>query len=202
MTRQLIERAILEQVRERGYDAVTVEDVCARCDISKKTFFNYYESKEAAIMGRRDSVPEGACLCEVLERSLEEAGDDAGWNYIDVLVTEIQTAFNLGQGQDDIVRLRKEVLSELPQLLFGAHRGIPRAQKNVTMGVRLFLEDHPERRMLPERSLGEETVVAASVVMNVMRTRSILSVHGDHVMSAEETRRLIVRFMEGGKERA
>lgn len=198
-TRRLIERTLLEQVRERGYEAVTVEDVCAQCDISKKTFFNYFESKEAAIMGRRGNVLEGEALCEALERALSDAGA-SGWNYIDALVTEMQTSFNLGQGHDDIVQLRKEVLSELPQLLFGVHRGVPRMQKSITQGVRLFLERHPEHRMLPARSLGEETVVAASVAMNVMRTRSILSVHGDHVMTAEETRKLIVGFLLGGCE--
>ena len=36
-----VERAALELVIERGYDGVTVEDICARAEISKKTFFNY-----------------------------------------------------------------------------------------------------------------------------------------------------------------
>ena len=34
-----VERAALELVIERGYDGVTVEDICARAEISKKTFF-------------------------------------------------------------------------------------------------------------------------------------------------------------------
>ena len=46
-----VERAALELVIERGYDGVTVEDICARAEISKKTFFNYFPSKAAAIMG-------------------------------------------------------------------------------------------------------------------------------------------------------
>ncbi|MDB1746675.1 TetR/AcrR family transcriptional regulator [Eggerthella lenta] len=45
-----VERAALELVIERGYDGVTVEDICARAEISKKTFFNYFPSKAAAIM--------------------------------------------------------------------------------------------------------------------------------------------------------
>ena len=53
-----VERAALELVIERGYDGVTVEDICARAEISKKTFFNYFPSKAAAIMGRRDSFPD------------------------------------------------------------------------------------------------------------------------------------------------
>ena len=40
--RLTVERAALELVIERGYDGVTVEDICARAEISKKTFFNYF----------------------------------------------------------------------------------------------------------------------------------------------------------------
>ena len=46
--RLAIERAALELVLERGYDGTTVEDICERAEVSKKTFFNYFPSKPTA----------------------------------------------------------------------------------------------------------------------------------------------------------
>ncbi len=195
-TRQTIERVILELILERGFEDVTVEDVCAHCDISKKTFFNYYASKEAAVLGRRDAAPNAECVLAAMERSLEAAeAAGAPWSYLDAIVEQMQTMFNMGEGREGIVQLRKEVFSKHPQLLFGTQRGGALVQKAVSGAVSTFLERHPDQRRLRERSLSEETVVAASVVMNIMRTRAILSVHGDHVMTVEETRQLVVDFM-------
>ncbi len=197
-TRHQIERTILELSLERGYENVTVEDVCAQCDISKKTFFNYYASKEAALLGQREAAPDGASLGNMLEESLaaERAHPTAcRWNYLDVLVTGLQSSFNVTEGREEIVQLRKEVLAERPQLFFSPHRSVSGLQQSVADSVRAFLERHPDCRLLSERTLGEETVVAVSAVMNIMRTRAILSIHGDHVLTAKETRKLVLRFL-------
>ena len=55
--RLAVERSALELVIERGYDGVTVEDICARAEISKKTFFNYFSSKAAASRFSSSSWP-------------------------------------------------------------------------------------------------------------------------------------------------
>ena len=211
MTRQQIERAILELSLDNGYENVTVEDVCERCDISKGTFFNYYASKESAVLGTRGEFPDGDRLHEMLEDAYQNelvrrdvacaassSSDSSSgtWNYLDAVVVSTQTMFNMDEGREEIVALRKELLSQVPQLLFGTrNKGVGRMQQSVTCAVGAFLEAHPECRLLRERSVGEESVVAASAVMNIMRTRAILSVHGDHVMTARETRKLIMRFL-------
>ncbi|OBJ10838.1 TetR family transcriptional regulator [Mycobacterium sp. 1465703.0] len=40
----------LELVREFGFDAVTVDAIAAKARISRRTFFNYYPTKEAAMV--------------------------------------------------------------------------------------------------------------------------------------------------------
>ncbi|UVI37393.1 TetR/AcrR family transcriptional regulator [Brevibacterium spongiae] len=54
--RQALRRAAIELALEKGYHHVTVEDICERCGVSRRTFFNYYSSKEEALLGRADTV--------------------------------------------------------------------------------------------------------------------------------------------------
>lgn len=46
-----IERAATDLVLERGYDAVTVDMICALAGVSQRTFFNHFGTKDAALLG-------------------------------------------------------------------------------------------------------------------------------------------------------
>ncbi|TDN92236.1 TetR/AcrR family transcriptional regulator [Microbacterium sp. BK668] len=46
-----IERAAVDLVLEHGYDAVTVDMICARAGVSQRTFFNHFRTKDAALVG-------------------------------------------------------------------------------------------------------------------------------------------------------
>lgn len=50
-TRLAIQRAALRVVRERGLDGATVDEIARIADISPRTFFNYFPTKEDAILG-------------------------------------------------------------------------------------------------------------------------------------------------------
>ena len=50
-THDALREAAYRLVAERGFHSVTVEDLADAADVSTRTFFNYFPSKEAALLG-------------------------------------------------------------------------------------------------------------------------------------------------------
>src|SRR5271154_6346541 len=50
-TRRALRFAALELVAERGFAHVTVEDISEAADVATRTFFNYFPTKESAVIG-------------------------------------------------------------------------------------------------------------------------------------------------------
>ena len=58
-TRRALYEAVLELAVAKGFDAVTVEAVADRANVSRRTFSNYFPNKEAAeIAGRLGAGPD------------------------------------------------------------------------------------------------------------------------------------------------
>ena len=83
-TRDTLERAAVDLVLRDGVEHATVDAICAAADVSSRTFFNYFDSKEHAILGMADAAPAlrlgddlVAGVVEVLFESVRSTSDPA-----------------------------------------------------------------------------------------------------------------------------
>jgi AcrR family transcriptional regulator len=108
-TREALSAAALRLAAERGPDAVTVDEISRAADVSPRTFFNYFATKEDAILGvdperaveaagrlasrPADEAPLDALLATLTEasRSLDERAED--WSLRMRLVREHPSLF-------------------------------------------------------------------------------------------------------------
>jgi len=58
-TRAALMDAALRLVEARGYDQVTVDDISAAADVSPRTFFNYFATKDEAVIGSDPAANDG-----------------------------------------------------------------------------------------------------------------------------------------------
>ena len=61
-TRDLLRRALMQLINEKGYDAVTIQDIADRANLGRTTFYLHYESKEALLLDHHADFASGLAL--------------------------------------------------------------------------------------------------------------------------------------------
>lgn len=103
----LAETAI-DLFQERGYDSVTVEDIAAAVNVSPRTFFRYYSSKESVLFPNEAET--SALLREtLLSRPPEEPVLVAVQQSLMILAADLQQ-------RRSTMQTRKEIIEQSPDL--------------------------------------------------------------------------------------
>lgn len=162
-TRAVIERAAISLVNEHGYESVTVAQICTRAEVSQGTFFNYFHTKDAAIVG--------IGLSELDESAVHAAFDgrmpDSMFHATLTLFLQVVSSFDW---TSDIAVLRASLVKDTPALMrifldntfefVSGFRGM----------VATYLEAHPERRTCADvLSASEEASMVVSEALEAAK---------------------------------
>lgn len=113
-TRAAIEEHATGLVAERGIEQVTVEDICAAVGISKRTFFNYVDSKETAVLGDPPRLPDETERAEFLAHR----HDNLLRTVVDLSIQLTLTGQLIdSERRTEILKRRKEIRHRHPQLI-------------------------------------------------------------------------------------
>jgi AcrR family transcriptional regulator len=50
-TKKFLAAALIELIMEKGYEAITIQDIINRANVGRSTFYSHYESKEQLLVG-------------------------------------------------------------------------------------------------------------------------------------------------------
>lgn len=139
VTRGAIERAAVSLVDELGYDSVTVAQIAERAVVSQGTFFNYFPTKDAAIVGIVPAPLDAASIRDAYDRLAPASAYRATLELFLDVVRDLDWT-------SDVAALRARLVVQTPALMrlfldntFGFvadFRGL----------LASYLEEHPERR--------------------------------------------------------
>ena len=55
-TRELLQKALIELIRERGYEAITIQNIVDRANIGRTTFYLHYNSKDELFVSCHEAI--------------------------------------------------------------------------------------------------------------------------------------------------
>lgn len=90
-TRSRLHRAALDLVARDGLDQVTIEQIAGAAQVSYRTFFNYYPTKEAAVIGADPHLPDrlmAAFRARPADEDVLSSLEQVMWERIEPLVAD------------------------------------------------------------------------------------------------------------------
>jgi AcrR family transcriptional regulator len=147
-TRRQLRGAALHLVAEHGMANVTVEDIAAAADVSPRTFFNYFPSKEAVLFG---ADPDR--IAALRERVVRQAPGEPVLDALRmVMVSDAQAVADelseLGGEPADWLRRMKQARAD-PHLRAAHAAQMAMVERAVTEGLAERLGTDPERDPYP-----------------------------------------------------
>ena len=162
-TRAAIERAAISLVDELGYDNVTVALISERAVVSQGTFFNYFATKDAAIVGLGPVDLDAAAIHAAYDRLAPSTPYRATLTLFLRVVRELDWT-------SEIAAMRMQVVVRTPSLMkmfLDATFGFVADFRGILTD---YLEQHPEwRTCADELSAAEETSLVVAEALEAAK---------------------------------
>ncbi|WP_183092650.1 TetR/AcrR family transcriptional regulator [Nocardioides stalactiti] len=113
-TTRRLERCALELTRDRGFDGWTMDDLAAAAEVSRRTVFNYFDSKADLVLGPVHENNDELVAVFV-------AGGPTGHLWNDVVHTATRTVEEEGADDVELAVLRRKVIVSDPKVIAIAH---------------------------------------------------------------------------------
>lgn len=107
-TREALVQAALDLFADRGFDHVTVEEIAAACEVSPRTFFRYFGSKEDVLFADSDS-----CRRDLLDALDGQAADVSPPRALEAAMRVVAHDY---ADQRDLLRARHAIVASTPSL--------------------------------------------------------------------------------------
>ncbi|MCX7542137.1 TetR family transcriptional regulator [Corynebacterium sp. P5848] len=172
-TRAAIDDHATRLVLEHGFDAVTVEGICSAAGISRRTFFNYVDSMETAVIGEHprplteDEVSEFTSACHP-NLPLVVMG-------CAFTMSNLFHPYTCGRAASDaieageLLRRRKRICQTDPRLSRQRTARYPDIHASLVDAVTSYLEAWPEERQLSSSSSQTEAMTIVAVSTTAIR---------------------------------
>jgi AcrR family transcriptional regulator len=118
-----IEQAALELFAEHGFASVTVDDIAGAADISRRTFFRYFATKEDVLFGDPQTQEQ-----RIIETLREQPANRSAVEALHDCLVQLTRA---EEAHANVTKLRLEVLERSPDIMASAFRQRLSIQRNV-----------------------------------------------------------------------
>ena len=172
-TRRAIQLAAVSIASDRGLDATTVDEIARVADISPRTFFNYFTSKEEAIVGDGPELPsDDAQAVFVADRS----------PIFRALAHLISVSITPALADGEIAQLRRTLMKSHPELAARRWATMHRFEAQVIDVVTRRLVDEDPSLATDPQSLTRRARVTALLAIAAMRSAWVtwMEDNGEH----------------------
>jgi AcrR family transcriptional regulator len=182
-TRETIARVALRLFAERGYEHTTLADIADAADVSKRTIFAYFDSKEDILFC------DEPIFYERLRQKLEQRPD--GSTTVDALREFVSSL----ESHDEDSKLRKKIISTEDSLRLGERARFARIGDLVAESIAKDLDAEPGDL--------RPSLVAASMLAAFRTVRDRVEAESEQPLSHEQAMAIIdevLEFLRGGLE--
>lgn len=151
-TRTAIEKATIELTISAGLDQTTIEAISERAGISPRTFFNYFDSKEDALLGMDSPLPTD----EQVRQYLGQAPGDMVGGMTTLLVDMVGPSLT----DPALHVLRRQIMSDHPALLERHAGRMVRAGRQIAEAI---------QRVTPKDTSSSDVEIILALCSNALR---------------------------------